>query len=70
MDYLMESKCKCGHLYDFQNEGKAKQKFFNPPSRHLPYSVDHAKIYQMDPMEDFIKDTIREALLSVDPTVR
>ncbi|KOB79162.1 Uncharacterized protein OBRU01_00933, partial [Operophtera brumata] len=69
MDYLKESKCYCGHLYDFFNEGKfRKNRFFLPPSRHMPHRFDQAKIYQMDSMEDFIKDTVRDALLSKDPT--
>lgn len=70
MEYLKESKCKCGHLYDFYNEGKFTKKYFYPPTRHAPYWVDNAKVYQLDPMEDFIRDTVRESLMSAEPTVR
>ncbi|XP_072949234.1 uncharacterized protein ssp5 [Epargyreus clarus] len=68
MKYLQESKCKCGHLYDFYREGKSKEKYFHPPTRHGPHWIDAAKVYQMDPMEDFIRDTCRDALLSQEPT--
>ncbi|XP_050673861.1 uncharacterized protein LOC126971585 isoform X2 [Leptidea sinapis] len=68
MEYIKKSKCKCGHLYDFYNEGKPKEKYVYPPTRYGPLRVDEAKIYQMDPVEDFIKDTVREALMSGDPT--
>jgi hypothetical protein len=70
MNYLNESRCKCGHLYDYHRGGKSKEKYFYPPTRHGKYWVDNAKVYQMDPMEDFIKDTVRDALKSADPTVR
>lgn len=69
MEYLKESKCRCGHLYDFYNEGKATEKYLYPATRHGSFWLDRAKIYQMSPIEDFIKDTVREALLSGDPTV-
>lgn len=69
MDYLNESKCKCGHLYDFYNEGKANEKYFYPPTRHGKFWVDKAKICQLNPIEDFIRDTVREALQSGEPTV-
>lgn len=70
MDYLKESKCRCGHLYDFYYEGqKPTEKYFYPPTRHGPFWVDGAKIYQMDPMEDFIRDTFRDALKSKEATV-
>ncbi|XP_063825554.1 uncharacterized protein LOC135075137 [Ostrinia nubilalis] len=68
MDYLKESKCKCGHLYDFYHEGKATEKYFYPPTKHGKFWVDKAKIYQMNPIPDFIRDTVREAMQSVEPT--
>ncbi|RVE51546.1 hypothetical protein evm_003816 [Chilo suppressalis] len=68
MEYLKKSKCKCGHLYDLYNEGKTKEKYFHQPTRHGKLWFDHAKIYQMDPWEDFIKDTVREAMMSGEPT--
>ncbi|XP_026734397.1 uncharacterized protein LOC113498555 [Trichoplusia ni] len=69
MDYLKESKCRCGHLYDFYHESqKSTEKYFYPPTRHGPFWVDAAKIYQMDPMEDFIRDTFRDALKSKEAT--
>ncbi|CAK1551083.1 unnamed protein product [Leptosia nina] len=68
MEYLKTSKCKCGHLYDFKNQGKTKEKFFYPPTRHGKLWFDQAKIYQLDPMEDFIRDTVKDALMSTDPT--
>lgn len=69
MTYLNESKCKCGHLYDFYHEGKAREKYFYQATRHGKHWLDSAKVYQMDPMEDFIRDTVREALMSAEPTV-
>lgn len=69
MDYLKETKCKCGHLYDLYHEGKAKEKYFYPATRHGKFWVDKAKIFQMYPLEDFIRDTVREALMSREPTV-
>ncbi|KAM3965213.1 uncharacterized protein ACR2FA_000600 [Aphomia sociella] len=68
MEYLRGSKCKCGHLYDYYHEGKVKEKYFHQATRHGRFWIDNAKIYQMDPMEDFIKDTVKEALMSVEPT--
>ncbi|XP_046965608.1 uncharacterized protein LOC124534027 isoform X1 [Vanessa cardui] len=68
MTYLKQSKCKCGHLYDFYNEGIPGEKYFYPPTRHGPFWIDNAKVYQLDPMEDFIKDTVRESLMSAEPT--
>ncbi|XP_037294307.1 uncharacterized protein LOC115456103 [Manduca sexta] len=68
MGYLKESKCKCGHLYDYYNEGKVKEKFFHPPTKSGTFWMDNAKVFQSDPMEDFIKDSIRDALMSVEPT--
>ncbi|CAG9562003.1 unnamed protein product [Danaus chrysippus] len=68
MDYLKKSKCKCGHLYDFYNEGRATEKYFYQPTKHGPLFWDKAKIYQMDPMEDFIRNTVRESLMSQEPT--
>lgn len=69
MDYLKESKCKCGHLYDYYHEGTARERYFYPSTRHGKFWVDKAKVYQMDPIEDFIRDTFREALQSGEPTV-
>lgn len=69
MKYLKESKCKCGHRYDLYQEGKAKEKYFYPPTRSAPHWFDKAKIYQLDPMEDFIKETIRLAVQSREETV-
>nr|XP_021189868.2 uncharacterized protein LOC110375903 isoform X1 [Helicoverpa armigera] len=69
MDYLKDSKCKCGHLYDFYNaSAKNKEKFFYPPTRHGPFWFDRAKIYQLDPIEDFIRDTFNEAMKSNETT--
>ncbi|XP_045447873.1 uncharacterized protein LOC123656213 [Melitaea cinxia] len=68
MTYLNESKCKCGHLYDFYHEGKAREKYFYQATRHGKHWLDSAKVYQLDPMEDFIRDTVREALMSAEPT--
>lgn len=71
VDYLHESRCKCGHLYDFYNTGaRPKEKYFHQATRHGSYWFDKAKIYQLDPMEDFIKDTFEEAMRSRDLTVR
>ncbi|XP_061728249.1 uncharacterized protein LOC133533299 [Cydia pomonella] len=66
--HLEESKCKCGHLYDFYLEGKSKEKYFYQPTKQWPLWFDEAKIFQMDPMEDFIKDTVRIAERSQEPT--
>ncbi|KAF9797642.1 hypothetical protein SFRURICE_017837 [Spodoptera frugiperda] len=69
VDYLHESRCKCGHLYDFYNTGaRPKEKYFHQATRHGSYWFDKAKIYQLDPMEDFIKDTFEEAMRSRDLT--
>ncbi|XP_052753313.1 uncharacterized protein LOC113514157 isoform X2 [Galleria mellonella] len=68
MEYLKVSKCRCGHLYDLYNEGKAKEKYFHSSTRHGRFWIDNAKVYQMDPLDEFIKDTVKEALMSVDPT--
>ncbi|KAJ8722084.1 hypothetical protein PYW08_004486 [Mythimna loreyi] len=65
MEFLQKSKCKCGHLYDFYNESISnKEKYFYPPTRHAPLWFDHAKVFQMDPMEDFIKETFAIGLKS------
>lgn len=69
MEYLKKSKCKCGHLYDMFHEGKSEEKYFYPPNRHGPYWIDYAKIFQFDPMEDFVKDKVQECLQSTEPTV-
>ncbi|CAB3261459.1 unnamed protein product [Arctia plantaginis] len=69
MEFLKGTKCKCGHLYDLYNEGKPSEKFFYPPDKHGPFWIDKAKVFQMDPMEDFIKDTFREGLKSAPSTV-
>ncbi|XP_060803192.1 uncharacterized protein LOC106140936 [Amyelois transitella] len=68
MDYIQESKCKCGHLYDFHQEGKAAEKYFYPAGKHGPFWIDKAKVFQMDPMEDFVKETVRLAVKSAEPT--
>lgn len=70
MNYIRDSKCKCGHLYDLYHAGTSKEKYFYPPSRNGPYWFDNAKIYQLDPVEDFIKDTVRHAVRSEGTTVR
>ncbi|CAD0201341.1 unnamed protein product [Chrysodeixis includens] len=72
MDYIKDAKCRCGHLYDYNNEiQKVGEKYFYPPTKHGPFWIDTAKVYQMDPMEDFIRDTFRDAMKSdeVTPTV-
>lgn len=69
MDYVKESKCQCGHLYDYHNDGTLNEKYFHKPGRHGSYWIDYAKIYQMDPTEDFIKVTVEDALRSVDISV-
>ncbi|XP_037868397.1 uncharacterized protein LOC101738229 isoform X1 [Bombyx mori] len=68
MSYLANTKCKCGHLYDFYHEEKLIEKYFHPPSKHGPFWVDQAKIYQFDNLEEFVKQTVNEAMLSGDPT--
>ncbi|XP_053609208.1 uncharacterized protein LOC128674578 [Plodia interpunctella] len=68
MEYVQESKCLCGHLYDYHLEGKAKEKYFYQATRHGPVWVDKAKVFQLDPKEDFIKETVRLAVQSKDPT--
>lgn len=69
MEYLKGSKCTCGHLYDFYNEGKPSEKLFYPPDKHGPFWIDKAKVFQMDPIEDFIKETFKEGLKSAPSTV-
>ncbi|XP_013164890.1 PREDICTED: uncharacterized protein LOC106115846 [Papilio xuthus] len=64
LEYLYKSKCKCGHLYDYHNENTLTEKYFYQPTKHGPYWMDYAKIYQMDPTEDFIKDTFQQAIMS------
>ncbi|XP_053609747.1 uncharacterized protein LOC128674837 isoform X2 [Plodia interpunctella] len=66
MEYLQKSKCRCGHLYDYYHEGKPDEIYIKPPTEHGPFTIDKSKIYQMDPMEDFIKDTVRDAVKSAD----
>lgn len=69
MEYLQKSKCRCGHLYDYYHEGKPDEIYIKPPTEHGPFTIDKSKIYQMDPMEDFIKDTVRDAVKSADDSV-
>ncbi|XP_014367256.2 uncharacterized protein LOC106717843 isoform X2 [Papilio machaon] len=64
LEYLYKSKCKCGHLYDYHNENTLAEKYFYQPTKHGPFWMDYAKIYQMDPTEDFIKDTFQRAIMS------
>lgn len=64
MKYIEGSKCKCHHLYDFKHEGKLVEKYFYKPTKHSPFWIDEAKVYQMDPMEDFVKQCVLEALNS------
>ncbi|CAG5046098.1 unnamed protein product [Parnassius apollo] len=52
------------------NNGKLLEKYFYQSSKHGPFWLDYAKIYQMDPMEDFIKDTFKKALMSTDPSAQ
>ncbi|CAH1638208.1 unnamed protein product [Spodoptera littoralis] len=69
VDYLDESRCKCGHLYDMYNTGtRPKEKYFYPSTRHGSFWFDKAKIYQFDPVEDFIKETFEEAMRSNEAT--
>ncbi|XP_045517295.1 uncharacterized protein LOC123709791 isoform X1 [Pieris brassicae] len=68
MNYLENSKCRCGHLYDYNNTGKVKDKYFYPPTRHGKHWFDSAKIFQMDSLEDFIRDTVKDALMSTEPS--
>ncbi|KAL4715970.1 hypothetical protein ACJJTC_013270 [Scirpophaga incertulas] len=68
MGFIKNTKCNCGHLYDFYHEGKCNEKYFYPPTKHGQYWIDNAQIYQMDPTENFIKKTIKEALMSSDGT--
>lgn len=70
LEYLYKSKCKCGHLYDFHNENTLTEKYFYQPTKHGPYWLDYAKIYQMDPTEDFIKDTFQQAIMSSQSSVQ
>lgn len=65
MKYIEDSKCKCHHLYDFKNEGKPVEKYFYQPTKHAPFWIDEAKIYQLDPVEDFVKQCVLDALCSV-----
>lgn len=64
MNYLNQTKCKCGHFYDFGHEGQATEKYFYKPTHYQPWWLDRAKIFQMDPMEDFIKGCVADALRS------
>lgn len=64
MKYVEDSKCKCHHLYDFKREGKLVEKYFFQPTKHSPFWVDQAKVYQLDPMEDFVKQCVLDALSS------
>ncbi|XP_063624067.1 uncharacterized protein LOC134796064 isoform X2 [Cydia splendana] len=68
MKHLEDTKCKCGHLFDFHLEGKSTEKYFYPPTKEWPLWFDEAKVFQMDPMEDFIKETVRLAERSKGPT--
>ncbi|XP_063383569.1 uncharacterized protein LOC134669881 [Cydia fagiglandana] len=68
MKHLEETKCKCRHLYDYHHEGKCKEKYFYPPTKEWPLWFDEAKVFQMDSMEDFIKETVRLAERSEGPT--
>lgn len=62
--YVEASKCKCHHLYDFKNEGKLFEQYFYKPTNNSTFWFDEAKIFQIDPMEDFIKQCVLEALTS------
>lgn len=51
-------------MYDFKNEGKVSEQYFYKPTNNSTFWFDEAKIFQIDPMEDFIKQCVLEALAS------
>lgn len=51
-NYLKQSKCYCGHHYDFYNEGvfpPEELPFFEKPTRHGPFQIKYDNIYDIDP---------------------
>ncbi|XP_049888041.1 uncharacterized protein LOC126382271 [Pectinophora gossypiella] len=50
--YLEQTKCHCGHYYDFGNEGTypiEEPQFFDKPTGKLPSQFNYNTIYELDP---------------------
>ncbi|GBP30009.1 hypothetical protein EVAR_22910_1 [Eumeta japonica] len=51
-DHVKTYKCRCGHRYDFHNQGpfpRDELLFFHKPTLHSPYYFDCEAIYELDP---------------------
>ncbi|KAI5642424.1 hypothetical protein NE865_05451 [Phthorimaea operculella] len=72
--HIQNTKCYCGHRYDFGNEGTYPEEevpLFVPPTGRLPMQFNYDAIYQMDPkiqqvQKDFKKIWDSESILQED----
>ncbi|XP_050674302.1 uncharacterized protein LOC126971843 [Leptidea sinapis] len=52
--YLKETKCQCGHYYDYGNEGTFPPEelpLFEKPTKFLPFKFNYQTIYNIDEKE-------------------
>ncbi|CAH0722330.1 unnamed protein product, partial [Brenthis ino] len=61
--YVKENKCRCGHHYDYGNEGtfpSDELPYFQKSTKFTPYHFDYHTIYNLDEKELYIKKEFKK----------
>ncbi|CAH2238790.1 uncharacterized protein LOC120637914 [Pararge aegeria] len=61
--YVKENKCRCGHLYDYGNEGifpPEEIPYFQKPSRFSPFQFNYHTIYNLDEKQLFVEKKFKK----------
>lgn len=56
--YVKENKCRCGHLYDYGNEGNFPPEelpYFQKATRFAPFQFNYHTIYNLDEKQLFVE---------------
>ncbi|XP_041974313.1 uncharacterized protein LOC121729761 [Aricia agestis] len=51
LDYVKRTKCRCGHFYDYGNDGTfppSELPYFEAPTKHLPHRFNYDTIFDLD----------------------
>lgn len=72
--YIKDTKCDCGHYFDFGNEGHFSQEelpYFTKPTGHAPFKFNYDTIYDLDSQKLYVEKEFKriwetDSMLRVD----
>ncbi|XP_034841495.2 uncharacterized protein [Maniola hyperantus] len=61
--YVKQNKCRCGHLYDYGNEGTFPPEelpYFQKPTQFSPFQFNYHTIYNLDEKQLFVQKEFKK----------